>query len=134
MSVLLRQRLREQILFGSRCIGGACHGGRDGSSTAESFLQDVFSPHLDKSVAQQRCLSSRATSWRACALPATGCRSFTAKAKSELEGGVCVVDIHMSSVMRKSLAVHFPSIDDHQVPVCPPTSDITWSNHELEDA
>lgn len=137
MKVLSRQRPEEQIVVGSRCIGGACHGGGDGSSTAESLLQGATSPHLDNSLEQQRRSFSRASSRRETSVSATGCKTFTVRAKPEPHDRTDELDRQISSTLRKALASHLPSIEDHQVPACKPHLRnqfyVTWPIHELED-
>lgn len=115
MSVFLRQRSVDQTVSGSRSVWGACHGGKDVFSTAESFLRHAFTLHLSSSPAQQRCLSTRASSAQECLLRATGCRSFTVRAEPELNDGMEEIDRHMSSTLRKALASHYPPTDHHQV-------------------
>ena len=133
VKLLLSQRPERHSIFGSRSVGGD----RPGSLTARLLLRDDYVVYLSRSLAEQRCLSSRAFSTRRKGVArATHCRSFSASSEPQLHDDANTANEFMSSTLRKALASHFPPTDDSKVPGChlyrPDACNVSWQLHKLQ--
>ena len=136
-NLLLSQRPEGRIVFVSRSVGGACHGDKPGSLTADSLLRDDHVVYLRNSLAEQRYPFSRAFSSRRKGVArATDCRSFSASSEPQLHDDANTANGLMSSTLRKALASHFPPTDDSKVPGChlyrPNACNVSWQLHKLQ--